>query len=106
VYVAIGWLVCLISQAQRTERRAAHATPFAEFGGKTNRAISDKTPAEYFPVLIAKAGASAFEAQCILTDSGLLGVESYKAFPSKRREKITNRLNEFLGTGPATSRRS
>ena len=85
-------------------READDIANLAFIGGKTNRAISDKTPAEYFPVLIAKAGASAFEAQCILTDSGLLGVESYKAFLSKRREEIAKRLNEFLGTGPATSR--
>jgi hypothetical protein len=78
-------------------READDIANLAFLGGKTNRAISDKTPAEYIPPLIAKAGASAFEAQCILTDSGLLGVENYKAFLSKRREETAQRINEFLG---------
>jgi hypothetical protein len=70
----------------------------AFIGGKTNRAISDKPPVTYFPTLLEKAGASAFEAQCIPTEVGLLSVESYKAFLAKRREIVAVRINEFLGT--------
>jgi hypothetical protein len=66
--------------------------------GKTNRQISDKAPAEYFPGLIEKAGAAAFEAQCIPTDPAVLNPASYKAFLAKRRETVAARLNEFLGT--------
>lgn len=44
-------------------------------GGKTNRQISDKSPAQYFPGIQEKAGLGAFEAQCIPTDSVLLAVD-------------------------------
>jgi hypothetical protein len=79
-------------------READDIANLAFIGGKTNRAISDKPPVDYFPSLIAKTGVSAFETQCILTDPGLLGVESYKAFLSKRREMVAQRINKFLGT--------
>jgi hypothetical protein len=70
----------------------------AFIGGKTNRAISDKTPADYFPTLIAKAGLDTFQAQCIPTVPELLTADCYKKFLSERRKAISNRLNEFLGT--------
>ncbi len=79
-------------------READDIANLAFIGGKTNRGISDKPPSEYFPALIAKSGISAFEMQCIPTDSKLLGTDSYKVFLSKRREMIAQRLNEFLDT--------
>ena len=66
-------------------------------GGKTNRQISDRFPAEYFPDLLLNAGADAFAAQCIPTDAEYLGIPQYKAFLAKRRGLIAERLNEFLG---------
>jgi len=68
----------------------------AFIGGKTNRNISDKSPADYFPALIESAGQSAFDAQCIPTDPRLLKTENYKEFLSARRKLIAARLNEFL----------
>lgn len=68
----------------------------AFIGGKTNRNISDKSPADYFPALIESAGQSAFDAQCIPTDPRLLKTENYKEFLSVRRKLIAARLNEFL----------
>jgi hypothetical protein len=65
--------------------------------GKTNRQISDKTPAQYFPAMLEKCGPVAFEAQCIPTDGALLTTDAYKAFLQQRRELIAQRLNEFLG---------
>lgn len=67
-------------------------------GGKTNRQISDKEPADYFPSLLAGAGDAAFEAQCIPTAPDLLRVSAYKSFLDERRRLIATRLNEFLGT--------
>jgi hypothetical protein len=64
--------------------------------GKTNRQISDKAPAQYFPPLIEKSGSAAFEAQCIPTDGALLGLNDYEAFLKKRRSLIVRRLNDFL----------
>lgn len=79
-------------------READDIANLAFIGGKTNRAISDKPPVDYFPALIEKAGVATFDAQCIPTDSTLLELGSYKAFLTKRRELIAARLNEFLGT--------
>jgi hypothetical protein len=67
-------------------------------GGKTNRAISDKQPADYLPRFIQQAGQAAFDAQCIPTESTLLGAAAYKEFLSRRRSLVSKRLNEFLGT--------
>jgi hypothetical protein len=80
-----------------TDREADDIANLAFIGGKTNRVISDKPPAEYFPALIAKSGQSVFDAQCIPTDGALLQIESYKAFLARRRALIAQRLNEFTG---------
>jgi hypothetical protein len=81
-----------------TTREADDIANLAFIGGRTNRAISDKAPADYFPPLIAKIGPAPFAAQCIPTTSTLLQVETYKAFPAQRRAMITERLNAFLGS--------
>ena len=70
----------------------------AFIGGKTNRQIRDKPPAKYFPQIIEKSGHSAFDAQCIPTDPALLETAAYKDFLAERRETVSRRLNEFLGT--------
>jgi len=87
-----------VLKSSYTVREADDIANLAFIGGKTNRAISDKPPVDYFPMLIEKAGAAPFEAQCIPTDKELLHVQSYKAFLVKRREEIAQRINEFLGT--------
>jgi hypothetical protein len=79
-------------------READDISNLAFIGGKTNRAISDKSPLIYFPPLIEKSGQGAFDAQCIPTDSELLDTTKYKEFLSERRKRITSRLNEYLGT--------
>jgi hypothetical protein len=80
-----------------TGREADDIANLCFIGGKTNRQISDKSPAQYFPGLIEKA-APAFAAQCIPTDEALLDVGAYKAFLQKRRALVAQRLNEFLGS--------
>jgi hypothetical protein len=77
-------------------READDIANLAFIGGKTNRAISDKSPADYFPALIEKAGEDAFSAQCIPVDPKLLTLERYKDFLGERRKLIGERLNEFL----------
>lgn len=81
-----------------TSREADDIANLAFIGGKTNRSISDKAPAQYFPAIIEKAGQSAFDLQCIPTRPEILTVEAYKNFLAERRKKISRRLNEFLGT--------
>jgi hypothetical protein len=87
-----------VLKSSYSSREADDIANLAFIGGKTNRAISDKPPVSYFPSLLEKAGQSPFAAQCIPTDPALLDVPSYKAFLTKRREVVAQRINEFLGT--------
>jgi hypothetical protein len=79
-----------------TAREADDIANLSFIGGKTNRAISDKAPIDYLPEYIAKSGQAAFDAQCIPTGSGLLGVDAYKTFLLERRKRVAERLNAFL----------
>lgn len=80
-----------------TGREADDIANLCFIAGKTNRQISDKTPAQYFPSMIEKSGPSAFQAQCIPTDPAILDVDGYKVFLQQRRMLVVQRLNEFLG---------
>lgn len=85
---------------KKTDHAARESDDIANLcfiSGKTNRQISDKAPADYFPELIRSVGSSAFEAQCIPTDESLLAIDSYEAFLEHRREMVARRLNQFLG---------
>jgi hypothetical protein len=89
-----------VLKADYTAREADDIANLAFIGGKTNRGISDKPPAEYLPALLQKTGAESFATQCIPLAGELLGVESYKQFLAHRRKLIADRLNEFLGHQP------
>lgn len=80
-----------------TGREADDIANLSFVAGKTNRQISDKSPSQYFPSMIERSGLAAFEAQCIPTDLGILGVDGYKAFLQQRRVLVAERLNQFLG---------
>ena len=82
-----------------TLREADDIANLAFIGGNTNRRISDKPPREYFPGVLEKCGAEAFDSQCIPVDEELLGLADYKKFLTERRRRIAERLNEFLGCG-------
>jgi hypothetical protein len=84
---------------QYTGREADDIANLCFIGGKTNRQISDKAPAEYFPAILDRSGPAVFEAQCIPTDPTLLAIDDYSLFLETRRERVAARLNEFLGTG-------
>ena len=68
----------------------------AFIGGKTNRKISNKPPADYIPGIIEKHGKGILTAQCIPTKNGLLTIETYLDFLAERRKLISARLNKFL----------
>ena len=85
-----------ILKSAYTAREADDISNLCFISGKTNRQISDKEPAKYFPDMIEKAGNAAFKKQCIPTRQALLGVDSYKEFLRNRRSHIARRLNEFL----------
>ena len=66
-------------------------------GGRTNRKISDKEPANYLPDIVRKQGKEVLTKQCIPTDPSLWQVKEYDNFLAQRRKLVANRLNEFLG---------
>jgi hypothetical protein len=90
-----------VLKSSYTSREADDIANLAFIGGKTNRQISDKPPAQYFPPLIEKSGAAAFQAQCIPVETSVLGVDAYKNFLAERRIAVSRRLNEFLGGAQA-----
>lgn len=69
----------------------------AFIGGKTNREISDKAPADYLKKILEGPGVEQLKKQAIPTDIELLKPEAFAEFLSLRRELISARLNEFLG---------
>jgi hypothetical protein len=83
-------------KGRHSSREADDIANLSFIGGKTNRQISDKAPAEYFPALSNKSGHAVFEAQCIPTDPSLLTAEHYEDFLRGRRTLIAERLNQFL----------
>lgn len=85
-----------ILKSSYTSREADDIANLAFIGGKTNRQISDKPPAQYFPPLIEKSGLGGFMTQCIPTEPTLLVTERYKDFLAARRKAIASRVNEFL----------
>jgi hypothetical protein len=86
-----------ILKGSYSSREADDIANLAFVGGKTNRQISDKPPSDYFRAIVEKSGTEAFTAQCIPTDSALLGVDCYKKFLAERRIAISSCLNSFLG---------
>lgn len=87
----------LLRRSGVSAREADDIANLSFIGGKTNRQISDRAPAEYF-VQFQTKGEAGFKAQCIPLDGALLAIPSYKRFLARRRELIAVRLNEFLGT--------
>jgi hypothetical protein len=85
-----------VLKSSYSARDADDIANLAFIGGQTNRQISDKLPAQYFPPLIEKSGIASFEAQCIPTDPALLVVDGYRRFLAERRKAVSHRLNEFL----------
>lgn len=83
----------------RSKREADDIANLAFIGGRTNRGISDKAPADYFPPLIAKLGAAVLEAQAIPIDSDLLELDAFAKFVAERRRRIAAMLNAFLASG-------
>jgi hypothetical protein len=90
----------VLQKSDYSLREADDIANLSFIGGKTNRAISDKAPVDYLPAFIEKSGQAAFDAQAIPTASDLLRPEAYKAFLTRRRERIAERLNGFLGSAP------
>lgn len=86
----------LLKKSGYATREIDDIANLAFIGGRANRRISDKPPAEYIPDLISSNGEEAFSSQCIPTDTSLLRPDRYRDFLALRRTRITERLNAFL----------
>jgi hypothetical protein len=89
-----------------TAREADDIANLSFISGKTNRGISDSPPTDYFPDVLKRAGAAAFDAQSIPTNPTLWSVDAYKTFLAARRIAVARSLNEFLGTVSGKDRES
>ena len=86
----------LLKRSGYSTREIDDIANLAFIGGRANRRISDKSPADYIPELIAANGEQSFASQCIPTTPALLAPEHYREFLSKRRGMVAERLNAFL----------
>ena len=68
----------------------------AFIGGKTNREISAKPPAEYLRNIIESKDVELLNLQAIPTEGEILDTYSYDEFLSKRRKSIVKRINQLL----------
>ncbi len=68
----------------------------AFIGGKTNREISAKPPAEYLKKIIESKDVELLNLQAIPTDGEILDEYSYDDFLNKRRKAIVKRINKLL----------
>lgn len=68
----------------------------AFIGGKTNREISAKPPAEYLKKIIESKDVALLNLQVIPTEGEILDEYSYDDFLLKRRKAIVKRINKLL----------
>ena len=68
----------------------------AFIGGKTNREISAKPPAEYLKKIIESKDVELLDLQAIPTEGEILDEYSYDDFLLKRRRSIVKRINKLL----------
>jgi len=68
----------------------------AFIGGKTNREISAKPPAEYLKKIIESRDVELLNLQAIPTEGEILDTYSYDDFLLKRRKTIVKRINKLL----------
>ena len=92
----------VLAKAGRAKGEIDHGANLAFISAQTNKWINKRPPSEYIPALIAESSDSyvtgELRKQCIPTDPGLWAVDRYEEFLLRRRELISQRLAEFLGT--------
>jgi Protein of unknown function DUF262 len=89
----------LLTKNGFSPREADDIANLTFIGGRTNRKISDKSPAVYLADFLAKQGDGLLALQGIPSDPTLLDIESYRAFLAERRVLLATMLNDFLGVG-------
>ncbi|HPF99010.1 MAG TPA: DUF262 domain-containing protein [Kiritimatiellia bacterium] len=68
----------------------------AFISGKTNRRISNQSPSEYLPGVIAERGEEALTKQGIPLDPTLFEIDNYRKFLETRRQILADIVNRFI----------
>ena len=63
---------------------------------RTNVLIKNDDPAVYLPEVLAKKGKENFKKHCIPTDASLWNISKYPEFIAKRRQLLTDMVNNYL----------
>lgn len=71
-------------------------TNMAFIAGKTNRSLSNKLPKDYLPDVISLRGEAALLNQSVPNNSELFEIDNYRQFLEKRRQMLTDLVNEFV----------
>lgn len=96
----------VLTKAGHSKGKIDHGANLAFISARTNKWINKRPPSDYIPALIAESSeddsedhvTAELEKQCIPTDPELWEVDRYDDFLVRRRELISQRLAEFLGT--------
>jgi len=87
-------------QAKYSNGEINDVANLAFIGGRTNRSLSAKPPADYLPKVVAKQGEAALSAQCVPLDEKLWEIDRYPEFLAERRKLLAARVNEYIGKAP------
>ena len=63
---------------------------------RTNVLIKNDDPAVYLPEVLVKKGEENFKKHCIPTDQSLWNISKYPEFIAKRRQLLTDMVNDYL----------
>lgn len=92
----------VLAKTGRPKSEIDHGANLAFISAATNKWINKRPPSDYIPALIKENSeghiTAELEKQCIPTDPELWEVDRYDDFLLRRRELISQRLAEFLGT--------
>lgn len=87
----------LLHEANYEKKEINEIANMAFIGGKTNRHILNKEPAQYLEKeILEKRGENALTSQLIPLDKNLWEMKNYRDFLAYRRSKIAEAINEFM----------
>jgi hypothetical protein len=86
----------LLQKANYEKAETNEIANMAFLGGKTNRRIAAKNPAEYLAGIVKERGEQALSSQFVPLDRELWKIENYRQFLSARRELLADAINKFV----------
>jgi hypothetical protein len=86
----------LLQEANYDKSETNEIANMAFIGGRTNKRISAKNPAEYLEEIVKSRGEEALTSQFVPLDRNLWKIENYRDFLAARRELLIKKINEIL----------